>query len=441
MKKTYLLFLGSALLLLSSIQLSAQCANNRYHDYIFPSAPSVTSDVVYGSNLKYNNTTQSLKMDIYQPTGPGGGDTSTSRALVIVCHGGSFIGGSKTGTDVVPLCKDFARLGYVAASIEYRIGMTNFPVGAHTVDSSDAGAAVMRAVHDGRAAVRFFRKNAAVGGNTYKIDTNKIFFAGVSAGGFVALHIAYMDLLAEFPNYVDTTGVTVGSTTGQPGMHGGLEGNSGNPGYSSKVNAIINICGALGDTAWMSPGDTPVLSFHGTNDNTVPYGSALIYLGGVYPLLQVDGSSSVAAQANNLGIVNCMERWYGQDHVPEVASAVYYDSTITISRNFLEHFTCGIPLNCNYTATPMVGIDDISAEADFNIYPNPTYNNATIDLSAFNGKAVAITLYDALGRQVKNVENIKSYQYTLTRDNLVNGIYFMNITVEGRQYSKKIIFE
>ena len=228
-------------------------------------------------------------------------------------------------------------------------------------------------------------------------------------------------------------------------MHGGLEGNSGNPGYSSKVKAIVNICGALGDTAWMSPGDVPVLSFHGTNDNTVPYGSALIYLAGTYPLLQVDGSSSVAAQANNLGIENCFVTWFGQDHVPEVGTSAtalaYYDSTITITRNFLEHYTCGVSLNCNYTATPILGINDIAADADFNIYPNPTYNSATIDLSAFKGNAVAITLYDALGREVKNITNIKTDSYTLTRDNLISGIYFMNIRVEGKLFSKKIIFE
>ncbi|MGZ6523179.1 MAG: T9SS type A sorting domain-containing protein, partial [Bacteroidia bacterium] len=408
-----------------------------------PAAPTVTSNVVYGSNLKYNNSTQSLLMDIYQPTGIAGGDTCTKRALVIVCHGGSFIGGSKTGTDVVPLCTDFAKLGYVAASIEYRVGMTNFPFGSHTVDSTDAGAAVMRAVHDGRAAIRYFKKNAAVGGNTYKIDTNNIFFAGVSAGGFVALHIAYMDQLSEFPSYIDTTGVTSGSVTGQPGMHGGLEGNSGNPGYNSKVKAIINICGALGDTAWMKPGDTPVLSFHGTADGTVPYGSALIYLSppSSFPLLQVDGSSSVAAQANNLGIPNCMVTWLGQDHVPEVSSAAYFDSTITISRNFLEHYTCGVPMNCNYTSTPLTGINNIATDADFAIYPNPTYNSAIIDLSAFKENPVNITLYDALGRQVKNIMNIKTDKYVLTRDDLISGIYFMNVTVEGRKYSKKIIFE
>jgi acetyl esterase/lipase len=64
----------------------------------------------------------------------------------------------------------------------------------------------MRAVQDGRAAVRYFKKNVAVGGNTYKIDLNNIYFAGVSAGGFVALQLAYLDEISEFPTYIDTVG-------------------------------------------------------------------------------------------------------------------------------------------------------------------------------------------------------------------------------------------
>ena len=429
MKKIYSFIIGS-LLLASSASLNAQCAGNRYHDYIFPIPPTKTADVVYGSNTKETGAPQTLLMDVYEPTG----DVSTSRALVIVAHGGSFIGGAKNGTDVVPLCNDLARLGYVAISIEYRLGMNNFPFPGP--DSSDATESVMRAVHDGRAAVRYMRKNARVGGNTYKIDTNNIFFAGVSAGGFIALHLAYLDQLTEYPTYIDTL---------QPGLLGGVQGLSGSPGYSSDVKAVVNICGAIGDTAWIKPGDEPVLSFHGTNDNTVPYGSAIIVLSGFYPLLEVDGSSTVNEQVDLLGIENCFITWPGQDHVPEVgtsaAALAHYDSTITITRNFLEHYTCGIALNCNYTATPVLGLDDLSAEAAFVIYPNPANTAATIDLSQFTGYEVAIELYDALGRQVKNVGGIKTETYIMQRDNLQSGIYFMNVLVEGKKFSKKIIFE
>lgn len=436
MKKIYLFL--TAGILLSVITAHAQCPGERYHNFVF-SNYTVTSGIQYGSNLKtsynFTGTNQNLLMDIYQPTG----DVETSRPLVIVAHGGSFIGGSRTGTDVVQLCRDLAKLGYVAASIDYRLGMTNFPFSStHTVDSTDAGAAVMRAVHDGRAAVRYFRKNAAVGGNTYKIDPNNIYFAGVSAGGFIALHIAYMDQLSEFPSYVDTTA--------QPGLHGGIEGNSGNPGYSSDVKAVINVCGALGHVSWMQPGDEPLLSFHGTADQTVPYGTALIYLSppSSYPLLIVDGSSTIAARANAIGIQNCFETWENKDHVPEVGTSAdalaHYDSMLVITRNFLEHQMCGIPLSCNYT-TPLysvVGVNEIAAAENINIYPNPSENAFTIDLSSLKGKEIDLDIYDTLGKNVKSISGIKDENVTLSRDGLKNGIYVIRITAGGKQFNRKL---
>ncbi|MFL5765751.1 MAG: alpha/beta hydrolase fold domain-containing protein [Bacteroidia bacterium] len=430
MNKIYFLMAAG---ILSMGTASAQCPGNRYHDFSFPITPIKTTNVTYGSNIKETGSPQTLLMDVYQPAA----DTATMpRALVIVAHGGSFIGGTKTGSDVVPLCNDLAKLGYVSASIEYRLGMNNFPFPGP--DSADATAAVMRAVQDGRAAVRYFRKNARVGGNTYKIDTNNIFFMGVSAGGFIALQLAYLDQMSEFPTYVDTT---------QPGLSGGLEGISGNPGYSSDVKAIVNICGALGDTAWMHAGDEPVMSFHGTADQTVPYNSDTIVLSGFYPLLVVDGSWTVHQRANAVGIENCFETFEGADHTPEIAGgtaatqAAYYDTIITETRNFLEHQVCGVPLICTKNTSPILGVHEIAADAEFNVYPNPSRSEATVDLAAFKGNPVNIVLFDAMGRQVKNVMDIRTDKYTLTRDQLPSGIYFMNILCDGKLYSKKVMFE
>lgn len=434
MKKIYYSLLSGAVLL-SAAAAHAQCGTERFHDFVFAGS-TVTSNITYGSNVTYSNSTQSLKMDVYEPTG----DVSTARPLVIVAHGGSFVGGSKTGTDVVPLCKDFAKLGYVAASIDYRLGMTHFPVGGPP-DSTDAGAAVMRAVHDGRAAIRWFKQNARIGGNTYKIDTNNIYFAGVSAGGFIALHIAYMDHLSEFPSYVDTTG--------QYGLHGGIEGQSGNPGYDSRVKAIVNICGALGDTTWMQAGDTPLLSLHGNRDNTVPYGSAEIYLLGVYPLLQVDGSSSVALRADHVGIENCFKTYYNQDHVPEVGTSAnnlaYYDTTIVIARNFLEHQVCSsVALQCGYTdsiRSVVAGINELSYDNDkISVYPNPASTSLTVNLSNVTGE-VTVELYNMIGEKVKSVGGIKNDKVMISRDGLKNGVYMLNVRANGKLYSKRVVLE
>lgn len=429
MKKIY--FSLITLIASSASIVNAQCAGERYFNYVYPANPIVTSNVNYGSNVKVGGSTQQLLLDVYEPNG----DTAALRPLVLVAHGGSFIGGSKTGTDVVPICKDLAKLGYVAASVEYRLGMTNFPLPGP--DSSDATEAVMRAVHDGRAAVRYFRKNADIGGNTFKIDTNNIFFAGVSAGGFIALQMAYLDEVSEIPSYIDMVG--------QPGLTGGLEGNSGNPGYSSEVKAIINMCGALGDTAWMKPGDEPVINFHGTNDGTVPYGSDVITLVGLYPLLKVDGSFSINNKAVQLGIPSCFEIYEGQDHVPATSNTSYYDTTIVKIRTFLNHFVCGSPLNCNYNGSIVnavgAGVYEINNLQNWTIFPNPSKQKITLNLNSLNANKVNISVFNCIGQEVIKMNGIVQKQQDINIQNLSNGVYYVQINDGVNTYAKKLVKE
>ncbi len=428
MKKIYLTLFSTALLA-ASLTANAQCAGERYFNYVFPANPIVTSNIDYGNNTNFDGSAQALKLDIYQPNG----DTATNRPLVLIAHGGSFIGGSKTGTDVVPICKDLAKLGYVAVSIQYRLGMGGLPFPGP--DSSDATEAVMRGVHDGRAAVRFFRKNAAIGGNTYKVDTNNIFFAGVSAGGFIALQMAYLDEVSEIPSYIDMVG--------EPGLTGGIEGNSGNPGYSSEVKAIINMCGALGDTAWIKPGDEPVINFHGTNDGTVPYGTAQISLLGLYPLLKVNGSFSVNAKAVQAGIPSCFEIYEGQDHVPATSNATYYDTTIVKIRTFLNHFVCGTPLNCNYNGSIVnavgAGIDESVNASQWAIYPNPANNNLMVDLRKFESQKLSISIFNALGEEVLSLQNLQAKQENIDITNLSSGLYQVVVSDGVQQFGKKLV--
>jgi acetyl esterase/lipase len=409
MKKTLL-----ALAIVSGLNAQAQCDGNRYLNYIFNDV-QVTSDVPYGQNLKFDGTNQVLSCDIYEPLG----DNVSNRAAVIVAHGGFFLSGSKTGPDVVPICQRLAKMGYVAISIQYRLGIN--------ITADLAGPmteAVMRGVQDGKAAVRFLRKTAAVDGNPYNIDPNEIYIAGSSAGGYIALHMAYLDDISELPAFVNLN---------NPGLSGALEGESGNPGYSSDVKAIVNICGAIGDTSWIHTGDEPALLFHGTDDQTVPYGSAMQYAFGIAPVLEVDGSASINEKMNQVGLEHCFEIYEGLDHVPHASNAAILDTTMSIMSNFLAHHICAIPLDCNYR-TISVGTEELIVEKDnLLVYPNPA--NATLFIASNDLKQIEV--YNMTGELVSTAFNTNRMEVS----NLPNGLYVFRLTTSTGKTNKTIIIQ
>ncbi|MCB0762021.1 MAG: alpha/beta hydrolase, partial [Flavobacteriales bacterium] len=368
--------------LLLSHTANAQCDGDRYRNMIFTEA-TVTSDVEFGSNVDMNGAMTILKLDVYEPEG----DSEVDRPLVVFVHGGSFISGSKEGTDVVPLCQDLARMGYVCASINYRLGI---PITLNL--QQPATEAVVRGVHDFKAAVRYFRKNIAEDGNTWNIDPDQIYSAGVSAGGFVTLHAAYMDEESEIPDYLDLT---------LAGLTGGLEGESGNPGYSSEVNAVINIAGAIKDTAWIHTGDEPLCSFHGTGDTVVPFDSDMLQMFGAFDVTEVDGSNAIHVKADEVGLENCFEIYWMQGHVPHVDNQQYYDTTRAIMSNFLSHQVCpSIELDCEYREINIVtGIEEQDLTS-WVVFPNPATEWFEFPSHLPNGSIV--TLYTTNGSKVRS---------------------------------------
>lgn len=142
MKQKLLLLLN---LFIAGVSFSQEpCSTGRYSSDVYTNL-TITSNIVYGQNATFSGANKILKLDFYEPTG----DTSMARPLIIWTHGGSFLGGSKTDVDMVALSNAFAKKGYACASIDYRTGF--FPV-----DSANSVKAVMRAVQDMRAAIRFF---------------------------------------------------------------------------------------------------------------------------------------------------------------------------------------------------------------------------------------------------------------------------------------------
>lgn len=385
------------------------CSNGRYTQPIFQ--VTKTTDIAYGSNTNLNNQQQTLTLDVYEPTG----DQLAQRPLIIFVHGGTFIGGSKEDGDVAELCDRFAKLGYVTASINYRLGM-GFPPSQTT-----ASAALLRAVEDMKAAVRFFRKDAATS-NTYRIDPNYIIGGGSSAGALTALHLAYLDQDAEVPAFVDTVG------------HNKLEGYSGNPGYNSDIRAVVNLCGALADSSWIVSGDEPVVSVHGDQDGTVPYGTDVITVSGLFPILPVSGSRDVHARAIHQGVPSILKTFPGQDHVPYASSAAYMDSTYWVVRDFLAWV-----VGCQSFPT---AVDETPVTVgQLVVYPNPASSDINIAIGGQNLKNTTIDMFDISGRLVYStkIEN-EVANHKINTANLTAGLYVVKTqSAKGTQTRKLVI--
>lgn len=237
-------------------------AQKRFQSEVFTVIDSF-SNIQYGMAVNLKGKEEQLLLDVFTPPQ---NDTSKKRPLIMFIHGGGFQNNTKNGAFSSRLCESFAKRGYVSATIDYRLGVEK------TKTNKDYAEALYRAQQDGKAAVRFFKRYA----ERYGIDTSQIFIVGSSAGSKTCLAMAYMNE-DEVPKEVDRK------------QWGTLEGNSGNEGFSSNVNGVINCWGALIDYRWIQKGDVPLFNTAGTMDKTVPFDSSFDYHGfkyGPYTLYQ-----------------------------------------------------------------------------------------------------------------------------------------------------------
>ena len=166
-----------------------------------PPGTRVERDLVYS-----RAGTRELALDLYLPA-----NSSGPLPVVAHIHGGGWQSGSKAN---VPMLFLLSR-GYAVVSIDYRL----------------TGEAVFPAqIHDCKAAIRWLRANAV----KYNLDPERIGVFGSSAGGHLA------------------------ALLGTSGGVAALEGSGGNPGFSSRVKAVVEHFGptdlTMGDPGHLTAG-------------------------------------------------------------------------------------------------------------------------------------------------------------------------------------------
>lgn len=414
MKKIYTLI---SIALLGSIEVLAQC-NGRYQSNIYSNINVTT--VQYGSNMDLNNNVIDLFMDIYQPQG----DTATSRPLVILAHGGSFSSGSRTSAELVHFATELAKKGYVCASISYRLAPSAFSLIAEETTFK----VVFGAIQDGKAAIRYFRADAA-NANTYKIDEEQIFIGGTSAGGILAFNLVYGDDVNKLSTQWQTW----------LGEIGGLEGSSGNPGYCSRATGTFGFAGGVADTSWINGDDVPLYACHTFGDQTVLYNYGRP-LNGFTPV-NLYGSGPINTRMDGQTIYNHLDPYSGADHPPFVNSALILDTTNTNLTAFLYNILDCNPNNLKKPnqkdCSTFVGVSEIANKnIELLVYPNPTTEFITIDLKEMESTNNRVEITNTLGQTVF-IQTLTEKMLKVNVSHLPNGAYIVNVSGVSQLFIKK----
>src|SRR6185312_11558709 len=224
---------------LTSLPLQAQGPQ------VDPGNLRVEKDIVFGKG-----GSKDLTLDIYRP--PSG--VTSKRTVIVHLFGGGFFVGNKNAGYIINDAKALGARGYTSVSANYRLQQEGlWPA----------------QIHDTKAAIRWTRANAEKIG----VDPNRIVVAGYSAGGMLSLMAAGTNGRKEF------------------------EGEGGNAGVSSDVNACIGVyplasaqiatglfpqgqatpenIAAASPTSYISATFAPTIFVHGTKDGTVPVQSSI----------------------------------------------------------------------------------------------------------------------------------------------------------------------
>lgn len=480
------------------ITASATQAQVRYLDEVFP-VVQVDTTITYAENLEFFSGFTSLKplvMDVYRPAG----DTAKNRPIILLSHNGSFLPENLThaliglcfngrkDSSIVELCQRFAKRGYVAVSFDYRLGWSA-TASDQITRTKTIIQAVYRAMQDAKSCIRYFKNDYANNNNSYGIDTGKIILGGSNSGAYVALAASAFNDTNEFNNikFVDINGSFVKQDTiGDFNGFGGVQNHDNYPGISSRFQCVLSLGGAVGDTSWIQPGETPILAFHGVNETGTQFNTGIVTTSTGQPVIEVSGPGDfmpfVDAAGNNdgfkpnnfgqgppnrngLGIttspIEGLYPFYGQKFEPWN----WFDTTCYNNSAPMLSITGGnaspakgnryIDTIMGYSSPRLVkllsldtvtiiptGINKVTENTDFSLFPNPANNELNVSVALSKKPIASIRIVDVAGRITKEATQLNTFTETMDVRDLSNGIYLVSIKlIDGNIVTRKLVIE
>ena len=109
----------------------------------------------------------------------------------------------------------------------------------------------------------------------------------------------------------------------------------------------------------------------------------------------------------------------------------------TIQRYINPRIVCALGL----AACAEVGMQDIANAVKVSAFPNPANTNVTISSNTTSGQIKSVRMFDVTGREVLFTSNLNTAAYQINRNDLIAGIYLVQVQTEKGRSSIKVIFE
>ena len=431
-----------------------------------------TLNETYGTSNDFNGNNVSLAMDIYEPKCPVNSQISRW-PLLIVIHGGAFIEGSKNDASVQDYCKEFARRGYVTASISYRLGFIsdentwscNYP-SYNCLFASDTAEwirANYRGIQDAKGALRYLINR----NQQFSIDTNNVFLVGESAGSFIALGVGLMNDMQERPsatfalpslpapnanmsNCTHNVGEVFAASISRPDL-GDIDGGIEPSQVHYTIKGIGNMFGAMFNNLLINhPANIAkpaIYSYHQPCDIIVPIGSKEVFWGldwcmtngyNCYAIANtpiVHGSQAISDWNNQGNFGYNIQNNFTANNFPN--QFAFVPGSCLDQANNPCHAYDNMNLRQLQMATffaPMISSNELCQSLSlieptyyFNLYPNPSHDEVSLYTNV-TGR-INLEILDLAGKSILTTYNTSG---SISLVNLKQGIYLVKVQSDGK---------
>jgi hypothetical protein len=373
-------------------------------------------NVTYGNAVDWLGVAGDLKSNVYFPKFCV--DTLGIRPFIMLLHGGGFL--TKSKDELNFQCREFAKRGYVAATIAYRLGWNYQPrCGGDTVSLDNA---MYRAMQDCDAALRYFVANASL----FRIDTAFIFIGGQSSGAYTTVNLSFItqaEINIRFPWC-------------QP-LLGNLNASGNNFTNNFSIKGMFHNWGSIININYVQPQNTiPMVAFAGALD-TISHIDSGFYKNctnfpldwGTLPIydriVSFGGCADLTVKKN--GYHGVYDETPGQI-LFRIGRACCFFKSLFCQDCVNFYSTDSVPATCSKNIETQVSEIEIPSSID--IFPNPAKDRIMIDMSGATQES-DVVIANPEGQSLINYQSHEN-KMIIDINDLPSGIYILRL-INGKR--------